>query len=675
MLKQHVAELRLADIRIFPGRKKLQELFQEQPEVNSILSYDKVIMHVDMDCFFVSVSLINYPCLRGEPVAVTHSRGDIAPSLHNRDKNYEAKFLQEKNKSFKIISKNIENCKSENVAIKEWSKEANSMSEIASCSYEARKAGVCKGMYLGAAMKLCPNLKTVPYDFDGYQKVSMALYDTVAEYTLDIEAVSCDELFIDTSEVLSELNISPSQFAQILRSDIEKKTKCTSSVGIGKNKLLARLATKQAKPNNQFFISPENIENFMEKLDLNDLPGVGRKIGKELKSLNVKTCGDLQKLSLSALKKKFGAKTGKSLFNHCRGIDNNQLIFNHERKSVSTEVNYGIRFNDNNETEVFLKQLSEEVSNRLKKVKANGKNITLKLMFRAKDAPVETAKFLGHGVCDVVNKTVALPAAVNDPNIISKTVISIYRNIGIPANELRGIGIHISKLEDSNKKDKPLKEYFMPNEKFIKGENKTTITFDSTNELNSNSKILNKILRVEPSASSIKYETSLPAHIDLEVFSSLPDNIKTEVFKEYQRINLPLECNTKNIEPSMVVTNRSAEERNKNFENNQNAYHLFELSINELRLMIKEWVSSESKPETYDVNMLKIYLKYLVEEKKLETLAILLRCFQRHIKIHQKNNEVWKRAINEIFDDVKTSMLGIFGKSLGNETWFTVNFN
>jgi len=95
------------------------------------------------------------------------------------------------------------------------------MAEIASCNYEARQAGVKNGMFLGQALKLCPNLKTISYNFEAYKEVSYALYNIVASFTLDVEAVSCDEMFVDCTELLAETNTEPLHFASFIRSKIK----------------------------------------------------------------------------------------------------------------------------------------------------------------------------------------------------------------------------------------------------------------------------------------------------------------------------------------------------------------------------------------------------------------------------------------------------------------------
>jgi nucleotidyltransferase/DNA polymerase involved in DNA repair len=98
--------------------------------------------------------------------------------------------------------------------------------------------------------------------------------------------------------------------------------------------------------------------------------------------MGVRTCSDLQRFTQSQLQRQFGAKTGSALYRHCQGKDDRVLNFGHQRKSVSADVNYGIRFTNQEEVAVFIKQLAGEVSSRLRKVRSKGRCITLKLMVR-----------------------------------------------------------------------------------------------------------------------------------------------------------------------------------------------------------------------------------------------------------------------------------------------------
>lgn len=381
------------------------DLFATDSSPNENLQ-ENVIMHIDMDCFFVSVGIRNRPDLKDQPVAVTHAKGN--KSNENQEGSY---------------------------------------SEIASCSYEARKFGLKNGMFLGQALKLCPNLKTIKYDFEGYKEVSYALYNTVASYTLDIEAVSCDEMYVDCSKLLSRGNVTPLEFATFIRREIKEKTGCPVSTGFGGNKLQARLATKKAKPDGQFHLTEDSVLNFVGSLNVKDLPGVGYSTTSKLNAMQIKTCMDLQAFEIFALQKEFGKKSGELLYNMCRGIDHSKLNMEHVRKSISAEVNYGIRFENHLDAEEFLKKLSHEICTRLRNANAKGRSLTLKLMVRAKDAPIETAKFMGHGLCDYFTKSKNFIASVDDHQIITREVLSLWNQMQQKPEEIRGIGIQISRLE------------------------------------------------------------------------------------------------------------------------------------------------------------------------------------------------------------------------------------
>lgn len=216
------------------------------------------------------------------------------------------------------------------------------------------------------------------------------------------------------------------------------------------------MATKKAKPDGQFELEPEKVEEYFFDIEISDLPGVGYNITKKLNQLNWKTCADLRGIALARIQQEVGTKLGMTLHQFCRGIDTKPLVFGHIRKSVSTEVNYGIRFTKQSELETFLKQLCTEVHNRLIEIKRRGKSITLKYMVRADEAPVESAKFMGHGMCDNVTKTATLNDFTDNFDLILRTVMSIQAQLNVPPADLRGIGIQITKLDvqDDNIKEK-----------------------------------------------------------------------------------------------------------------------------------------------------------------------------------------------------------------------------
>ncbi|XP_058696796.1 DNA repair protein REV1 isoform X4 [Poecile atricapillus] len=320
------------------------------------------------------------------------------------------------------------------------------MAEIASCSYEARQVGIKNGMFFGQAKKLCPDLQAVSYDFDAYKEVARTVYEILASYTHNIEAVSCDEALVDITEILTETRLTPDEFANAIRTEIKDQTKCAASVGMGSNILLARMATRKAKPDGQYHLKPEEVDDFIRGQLVTSLPGVGRTMESKLASLGIKTCGDLQCASMSKLQKEFGPKTGQMLYRFCRGLDDRPVRTEKERKSVSAEINYGIRFTQPKEAEAFLLSLSEEIQRRLEAAGMKGKRLTLKIMVRKAGAPVEPAKYGGHGICDNIARTVTLDHATDSAKVIGKETLNMFHTMKLNISDMRGVGIQVQQL-------------------------------------------------------------------------------------------------------------------------------------------------------------------------------------------------------------------------------------
>lgn len=130
-------------------------------------------------------------------------------------------------------------------------------------------------------------------------------------------------------------------------------------------RLQARLATRKAKPAGQFYLQPDDVEAYFSKIPLGDLPGVGHATLAKLAALNIATCGDVQVSNLDVLKSELGAKSAEILYNQAKGVDMKPLNYYQERKQVSAEINYGIRFKTLDECYNFLQSLSNEVYKRL----------------------------------------------------------------------------------------------------------------------------------------------------------------------------------------------------------------------------------------------------------------------------------------------------------------------
>ncbi|XP_063314880.1 DNA repair protein REV1 [Pelobates fuscus] len=455
---EYVRKLQTQSNGILPGRERFKKMKNGSMSVSSLTKCQNCIIHVDMDCFFVSVGIRNRADLKGKPVAVTSNRGaGRQSSREGANPQLEFQYYQSRTLNGKAEIPNKQDPSNSEISHGTQKNGLDldisqlSLAEIASCSYEARQAGVKNGMFFGRAKLLCPDLQVVPYDFDAYKEVAMTMYQTLASYTHDIEAVSCDEALADITEILTETKLTPDEVASAIRSDIKEKTGCAASIGMGSNILLARMATRRAKPDGQYHLKPEEVDDFIRGQLVNNLPGVGRSMEHKLVSMGIKSCGDLQNIAMSKLQKEFGPKTGLMLYRFCRGLDDRPIRKEKERKSVSAEINYGIRFTQPHEAEAFLMNLSEEIQRRLQSVGMKGRKLTLKIMIRKAGAPIEPAKFGGHGICDNVARTVNLDQATDNGQVIGNEALNMFHSMKLNIADMRGVGLQMHQLVPENR--------------------------------------------------------------------------------------------------------------------------------------------------------------------------------------------------------------------------------
>jgi DNA repair protein REV1 len=210
---------------------------------------------------------------------------------------------------------------------------------------------------LGRARDLCPELATIPYDFDAYKRISETFYRILISHGDDIQAVSVDEAFVDVSSKVPA-GSDPSSIlalADQVRSEIFESTSCNASIGSSYNMLLARLATRKAKPASSYHLSPNDVAAFLAPLEVDDLPNIGHSTEQKLHEvLGVTTVSELLAIPKERLKSVFGPQQGETYYNQARGIDARPLASAPPRKSVSVEINYGIRFDNDSQVEVSL---------------------------------------------------------------------------------------------------------------------------------------------------------------------------------------------------------------------------------------------------------------------------------------------------------------------------------
>ncbi|KAJ2156286.1 deoxycytidyl transferase [Coemansia sp. RSA 552] len=365
----------------------------------SALGCERVIMHVDFDCFFVSASLLEHPRPPGAPVAVCHSE----------------------------VSEG----------------QANS-SQIASCNYAARSFGVRNGMFVGQARELCPALETVPYCFEAYGQISRKLYAIVASMADEAQAVSVDEALLDVSRVVARDYGGDSRaLAEEIRRRVLSKTQCVVSVGIGPNVLLARLATAKAKPDGVYMLDASTF--YQMDLSVRDLPSVGGVIEESLARHGIRTVADIRATPLHRLKEICGDKTAETLYNYGRGIDDRVLESDKPRQAFGADIGWGVRFSNQSEADDFVRRLASEVCTSMKAFDRTGSLVTLKVK-RRQEGQGKPGKFLGHGICDSLSKSASLPQMTSDPAKIAGACTRLLQMIAVDPLDIRGVGIQVQRL-------------------------------------------------------------------------------------------------------------------------------------------------------------------------------------------------------------------------------------
>jgi DNA polymerase-4 len=248
----------------------------------------RCIVHIDIDAFFAAVEVLLNPSLEGKPVIVgglPHERGVASTA-----------------------------------------------------SYEARKYGVHSGMPLRKAYQLCPQGIFVRGNYQIYSAFSKRLFRVLHQYTPDVEEASLDEAYLDLTRC-RPLYSSFSRTTQEIKHRAEKELGITVSVGVGPNKLMAKLATNKAKPGGLFEVKEGQEGAFLKSLDISSLPGIGPKTQIVLRMLNIHKIGDLWGLPRATLHSLFGLN-GDELYLQSRGVDSRPLARATTPKSVSRETTF-----------------------------------------------------------------------------------------------------------------------------------------------------------------------------------------------------------------------------------------------------------------------------------------------------------------------------------------------
>lgn len=282
-----------------------------------------MILHLDMDAFFAAIEERNNPHLRGKPIVIGAD-------------------------PIKGLGRGV----------------------VSTANYEARKYGIHSAMPISWAYRANPNAIFMPVDMARYKAVSEAIMNILRHYGTRIEQVSVDEAYI-------ELNNEAQKIAEEIKQKIRKQERLTCSIGIGPNKLIAKIASDHQKPDGLTIVPKNKIQAFLDPKPVRALPGIGPKTYAVLnQKWGIKTVFELRQVPKETLIETFG-KNGQWIWEIAQGIDERPVEETHEIKSVGRQTTFPA---DTNNSQLIINtifELLEETFEELQEQKLAGNTLTV----------------------------------------------------------------------------------------------------------------------------------------------------------------------------------------------------------------------------------------------------------------------------------------------------------
>ncbi len=340
--------------------------------------HTKWIMHLDMDAFFASVEQRDHPEYQGKSVVVGARPGRRGV--------------------------------------------------VSTCSYEARKYGIRSAMPISEAHRRCPDAVYLRPDMKRYAEVSRQVMQALDEISPVVEPVSIDEAYVDVSG-MERLIGPPQEIGRLTKEKIRQRTGLNCSVGIGPNRLIAKLASEHQKPDGLFVVRPEQVQGFLDPMPVSNLRGVGKQTETILKRLNIHTVAQLRACSLERLQEALGSKGGQGLYNQARGIASDRVGQTAGRQSISKETTFNEDVSDQQTLRDQLRTLAAEVGFIARKKGLKGQVVTLKIRLEGFETHTRQRK---------------IGAATHADGVIFKTAWELYQESGHAGRPIRLIGLGIT---------------------------------------------------------------------------------------------------------------------------------------------------------------------------------------------------------------------------------------
>jgi len=342
------------------------------------------VMHLDMDAFYASVEQRDKPEYRGKPLVVGALPGRRGV--------------------------------------------------VATCSYEARKYGVRSAMPISEAYRRCPDAIYLHPDMDRYVAASQEVMLALDEISPIVEPVSIDEAYLDISG-LERLIGGLEEIGRLTKRKIREKVGITCSVGIGPNRLIAKLASDYQKPDGLVVVRPDQVPDFLDPMSVSSLRGVGKITEKHLWRLNIKTVAHLKRYSLESLQGHFGNKSGQHLHDQAHGIASNRVGSKAGRQSISKETTFNEDETDQQRLREQLRLQASEVGHIARRKGLKGRVVSLKIRLDGFETHTRQSK---------------IGVASNADGKIFNTAWQLYQASGFVGRPVRLIGLGISEWSEGD---------------------------------------------------------------------------------------------------------------------------------------------------------------------------------------------------------------------------------
>ena len=339
---------------------------------------DRWIAHVDLDAFFTSCEQRDHPEYRQRPVVVGAIPGNRGV--------------------------------------------------VAAASYEARTFGIHSAMPIAEAYRRCPDAVYLRPNMEKYRQASRQVFEILGEITPAVEKASVDEAYLDISG-LEKIVGSPDTIGRKIRQRVRAGTGLTASVGIGSNRLIAKLGSEASKPDGLKVIPPDESLDFLAPMPVGNLRGLGPQTQKIFDRLAIRTVAELRATPVTKLKEHLGPKAAESFHRQAHGIASSEVVTDRERKSISKETTFGSDTRDHDLLHDKLRKLAAGVARTARRESLAGMVVTLKIRFEG---------------FETYTRQNTLPEPTDDERVMLETAWSLFNHGDLPDKPVRLIGVGLS---------------------------------------------------------------------------------------------------------------------------------------------------------------------------------------------------------------------------------------